>query len=93
MQPRYTTFVEAAFAISNDYERGLIDDLSDFDIWCQAMADGIASKKVDLNAIQIKIEIPKVIQKAYNALLNGIMAKIDEYPFVPTDEGCEATPP
>lgn len=91
MQPRVTSFMKAAFAISDDYQRGLIKDLSSFDSWCQAMADSIAAKKVDLKAAQISIKLPEVLKKSLTAVANGVLAKIDSYPTVTTKKSCETS--
>ncbi len=93
LEPKYSAFLRAALAISDDYERGLIKSLSGFDLWCQSIATEIASKKVDLASSQTEIELPLVLQKSFNALLKGVIATIEKYPSVSTIEGCKVANP
>ncbi len=93
MQPEYASFLEAAFTLSDDYERGLIKDLSSFDLWCQSMADAIAAKKVALNTKKTGTDTPLVLRKAFNALLRGVMAKFDTDYSGPTRSHSEAAKP
>ncbi|MBW1677419.1 MAG: adenosylcobinamide amidohydrolase, partial [Deltaproteobacteria bacterium] len=77
LQPRYASFVESSFAISDDYENGLIGDLSGYELLCQKVAEEIAGKKITNLKDLIKPEkVPPVLHIAINALLNGIYYRI-----------------
>ena len=66
-------FIKSALALSDDYEKGLLDNLSAYDLQCKIVAEKIASKNItglkDLVGID---DIPVVLKSALNALLNGI---------------------
>ncbi len=74
LEPRYSSFMAAAMAISDDYERGLVTDLTGFDLWCQTMADTLAGRPVDQSAAlrACKIcDLPLVIRKALAVFLSA----------------------
>ncbi len=74
LDPVYSSFVEAALSISDDYERNLVKDLTSFDGWCVWLAEQLAGKEVD----QIIIEdesLPVVLRKAFGALISGLEAQ------------------
>ena len=77
LQPEYASFVASSFAISDDYERGLITDLDAHELLCKRVADKIAGQRivemVDLVALD---NIPSVLNMTLNAILNGIYFKI-----------------
>ena len=77
LQPEYASFVASSFAISDDYERGLITDLSAHKLLCKRVADKIASKRIDgmVNLVALD-NIPPVLKMTLNAILNGIYFKI-----------------
>ena len=71
LEPVYANFIAAAMAISDDYERGLIDDLEFFAQWCSNIAAAVAGKEVDV--VQDRIDnLPKVMDMAYSALITGL---------------------
>ncbi len=73
LQPRYASFVESSFAISDDYERGLIADLSIYELWCKNVAEEIAGEKIpNLKDVTETENMPPVLRMTVNALLNGI---------------------
>ena len=73
LDPRYAGFIEASFAISDSYERGLICDLSGYELWCNNVAAEIAGKKIaQLSGIVETDHKPVVLRMALNALLNGL---------------------
>ncbi len=73
LDPRYAGFIEASFAISDSYERGLICDLSGYELWCNNMAEEIAGEKItQLSCIVETDHKPVVLRMALNALLNGL---------------------
>ncbi|MFH0783038.1 MAG: helical backbone metal receptor [Pseudomonadota bacterium] len=57
------SFMQAALAISDEYERGLVTDLSAFDTWCQVMADSLVGTSTTLPVLS-DTKTPKVIGKA-----------------------------
>jgi len=73
LDPLYSGFIESALALSDDYEKGLLDNLSAYNIQCKGVAEKIAANKIaelkDLVGID---DIPVVLKSALNALLNGI---------------------
>ncbi len=73
LQPRYAGFIELSFAISDDYEKGLVNDLDFFELWCSDMAEEIAGEKIEqmINLIADK-DMPRVLRMALNSLLNGL---------------------
>jgi len=77
LQPEYASFVASSFAISDDYERGLITDLGAHKLLCKRVAEKIAGEKIgdmmDLVAIE---HIPPVLEMTLNAILNGIYFRI-----------------
>ncbi len=40
MNPEYGSFITSLMAISDDYERGLVEDLTSVDRWCEVVAGG-----------------------------------------------------
>jgi len=73
LNPLYSGFIKSALALSDDYEKGLLDNLSAYNIQCKGVAEKIAGNKIaelkDLIGID---DIPIVLKSALNALLNGI---------------------
>ena len=77
LNPRYAGFVEASFALSDDYERGLICDLSDYELWCRKVAEEIAGKEIeDMTDLIFPDHLPVVIKMSFNSILNGIYNKM-----------------
>lgn len=69
-------FMQAALAISDRYESGLITDLSAFNAWCQVMADGLSATPTHtptpLPEISIPgADLPLVISKALAVFASG----------------------
>jgi len=72
-EPRYASFMESAFALSDAYQRGLISELETYRFWCRQVAEEIAGKKITEWKDPLSSEdIPVVVRSAFNALLNGI---------------------
>ena len=77
LQPRYASFVESSFAISDDYESGLIADLSSYELSCKKVAGEIAGKEiVNMKEVTETEDMPLVLRMTVNALLNGIYYRI-----------------
>jgi ABC-type Fe3+-hydroxamate transport system substrate-binding protein/adenosylcobinamide amidohydrolase len=76
LEPKYASFIQASFALSDDYERGLVIDLSAYDLWCKRMAEEIAGKNIEVmkDVLQIK-NMPLVLHMALNTVFNGLYHK------------------
>ncbi|MBU4009815.1 MAG: adenosylcobinamide amidohydrolase, partial [Proteobacteria bacterium] len=75
-QPRYASFIKASFALSDDYEKGLINDLSSYELWCKQVEEEIAGHKITEDKDYLAgIDLPVVVDMALNSLLNGIHAR------------------
>jgi hypothetical protein len=69
LDPVYDNFLKSAMAVSDDYEKGLVSDLSAFDEWCRTIAARIGGSEVTrIEEIQGQ---PKVLAKALGALFSG----------------------
>jgi iron complex transport system substrate-binding protein len=70
---RYASFIESALALSDDYEKGLIKDLTCYNMWCKEIAGNIAGKRLDrLDDFVQEDNMPVVLKAALNAILNGV---------------------
>ena len=77
LQPRYASFVESSFAISDDYEKGLIADLSSHELSCKKVAEEIAGKEIaNMKEVTETEDMPLVLRMTVNTLLNGIYCRI-----------------
>ncbi|MFH2043551.1 MAG: adenosylcobinamide amidohydrolase [Pseudomonadota bacterium] len=73
LQPRYASFIKASFALSDDYEKGLINDLSSYELWCKQVEEEIAGHKITEDKDYLAgIDLPVVIDMALNSLISGI---------------------
>ena len=73
LDPLYSGFIKSALALSDDYQKGLLDNLSVYNIQCKRVAEKIANKKIaELKNLVGIDDIPVVLKSALNALLNGI---------------------
>jgi ABC-type Fe3+-hydroxamate transport system substrate-binding protein/adenosylcobinamide amidohydrolase len=75
MNPTYSGFLEAAMALNDAAEKGVINDLMLYESWCLDVATRIAGKKVDrLKPLTKTIDIPSgPLAMALHALLTGIL--------------------
>jgi len=70
---RYASFIESALVISDNYEKGLVKDLSTYHLWCHLMAEDIAGKKIDqMKELVSMDDMPVVLKMALDAVLNGV---------------------
>ena len=77
LDPEYAGFIETALAVSDDHKRGLITDLNSFAAWCDKTADAIAGGPIESQqAFTYARPLPPAIQMAFDALLNGIYARL-----------------
>ncbi|MFO7645849.1 MAG: adenosylcobinamide amidohydrolase [Desulfosarcina sp.] len=76
MEPEFAGFIEAALVVSDQYDRGLIADISAFEVWCDQMAAMIAGEPVfETETVSFSESLPPVLQMAFEALLKGIAAR------------------
>jgi len=72
LESKYAGFIQMAMTISDDYEKGLIKDLSAFEVFSKAIAMEIAQGHMETFRPLIKKELPETIKIGFNAILNGI---------------------
>jgi ABC-type Fe3+-hydroxamate transport system substrate-binding protein/adenosylcobinamide amidohydrolase len=72
LDPHYAAFVASALAVSDDAERGLIQDLTLFRAQCGLVAESLAGRPVEPLQDLVTAELPEPLALALNALLNGI---------------------
>jgi len=73
LDPRYASFIESALVLSDDYEKGLIKDLSAYRLWCKMIAGDIAGKKIEKMREFVGLDnMPVVLKMALTAVLNGV---------------------
>ncbi|MFO7749126.1 MAG: helical backbone metal receptor [Desulfobacteraceae bacterium] len=81
LDKRYQGFMETAFSVSDDFEKGLVKDLSAFETLAVTMARQISGKPVDsLKPLVKDPEVPRVLSTALNALFNGVYHRGIEQP-------------
>lgn len=77
LEPRYTAFMETAFALSDEYEKGLVRNLDLYEAFCRSVAGEIAGREVTkIEDLIMDDKIPPVLRKALNTLLTGEMEKM-----------------
>ena len=76
LNPLYAGFMESAFAVSKDYDAGLISDLLSFQEICRHTSEAISGRKSDtwIRFVPDGL-VSKPICIAFDALLNGLYAK------------------
>jgi iron complex transport system substrate-binding protein len=73
MSPRYAGFLKASLALTNDYQRGLVSDLSSYQGWCHSVAEEIAGRPIPQPRELVTMEgLPVPLKMSLNAILNGI---------------------
>jgi iron complex transport system substrate-binding protein len=77
LQPRYAGFIESSFAISDDYEKGLVNNLGAFELWCSDIAEEIAGEKIEnMTDFIADKDMPRVLRMALNSMLNGLCLRM-----------------
>jgi ABC-type Fe3+-hydroxamate transport system substrate-binding protein/adenosylcobinamide amidohydrolase len=73
LEKEYAAFIEAAMALSDEYEKGLVKDLSLFNLWCRTVANQIAGTDIGEipDYLSGRQEIPVVLRSALNAVIAG----------------------
>jgi len=78
LDSRYASFLESALALSDEYEKGLINDMTLFEDWCLAVAGDIAGVRIShIRELVTDENIPIVIQSALNAIFTGTLEKLN----------------
>ncbi len=73
LEPRFAGFLHMAFAVSDEYEKGFIKDLSPFNAACYQTAVEIAETPITAFKDLVAPEhLPRVLEMALNAVLNGV---------------------
>jgi iron complex transport system substrate-binding protein len=68
--------MEAALAVSDDYERGLVADLAPFQAWAGQMAERLAGGPIEsYDEIISPGDLPPVRHIGLNALANGVKVR------------------
>jgi len=76
LDPRYSGFIESALVLSDNHEKGLVKDLSTYELWCHLIAENIAGKKfAQMKELVSMDDMPVVLKLALNAVLNGVTLK------------------
>jgi adenosylcobinamide amidohydrolase/ABC-type Fe3+-hydroxamate transport system substrate-binding protein len=79
LEPRYSNFLEAALALSDEHEKGLLKDTSPFSLWCRQITEDIAGRPVKAEKELVVGEgIPVVLEMALEAILNGVYYTYNE---------------
>ncbi|MCP4672388.1 MAG: ABC transporter substrate-binding protein [Desulfobacula sp.] len=78
LNPKYAGFMEMALSLSDDYEKGLIKDISSFEKFADSIALEICDGNMEKTMIkQQSNNLPHVIKIALNAIFNGVYSKKD----------------
>ncbi|BBO67624.1 hypothetical protein DSCA_15540 [Desulfosarcina alkanivorans] len=78
MDPAIAGFIETAMAISDDYERGLVEDISGFAAWCDQTAETIAGGPIlNRQAFSYSRPLTPALKMAFDALLNGATVRLN----------------
>ncbi|MBW1897810.1 MAG: adenosylcobinamide amidohydrolase, partial [Deltaproteobacteria bacterium] len=73
LDPRYAGFIQSSLALSDDYEKGLVGDLTQYNDWAKSVAEEIAECEIDdIKEIALTENLPRVIGISLNAICNGI---------------------
>ncbi len=76
LDPAFAGFVETALAVNDDYEKGLLTDLTAFNRLALDICSQVAEKEMtQINNHITRDDLPIVIKTAFNALLTGIYQK------------------
>ncbi len=73
LDPQYAGFIESALAINDEYNKGLVKDLTSFSLWGKNIAEQIAGREIPkMKDIVVTDTLPPVLKIAFNSLLNGV---------------------
>jgi ABC-type Fe3+-hydroxamate transport system substrate-binding protein/adenosylcobinamide amidohydrolase len=78
MDPAVAGFIEAAMAISDAQQRGLITSLAGFAAWCDQTAAAVAGQPIlSRQAFSYSRSLPPALKMAFDALLNGAAVRLN----------------
>ena len=78
LDPRWAEFVLAGLALSDEYEKGLVRDLTVYENQCRLTAEAIAGGPIPSVADLLAVEdLPPVLAMTLNAVLNGARHRMD----------------
>lgn len=73
LDPRWADFVESAMVLSDDFGKGLFEDLTAHRMLCRQTAEAVAGRTiVDMQNFLDDQGLPVVLEMTLNALLNGV---------------------
>lgn len=76
LEPRYASFIESSLILSDDYEKGLLKDLTAYKRYCKIIAEEIAGNKIESMSDFIDMDnLPVVLEMALNAIINGVQQR------------------
>lgn len=77
LEPRYAGFLESALALSDEYEKGLIKDLTLFEQWCHSIAQDIAKKPIpEIRDLVGDNEMPYILKTALDSIFTGAVERL-----------------
>lgn len=77
LEPEHTSFLQSALALSDDYQKGLLTDLSSFRSWCLEISSDIAGQSVqDIQDCLKENNYPVILKMALNAILYGVKQQL-----------------
>ncbi|MCD6185295.1 MAG: adenosylcobinamide amidohydrolase, partial [Deltaproteobacteria bacterium] len=77
LNPKYSGFLKAALVISDDYEKGLLSDLTSYKLWAENISLEIAGREIEEYKKFIgDAGMPVVLKIAFNAVINGAFYRI-----------------
>ena len=76
LNPRYAGFMETALALSDAYERGQVQDLSEFADYCRVVAVELAGGPLpEWQTVSLAQKLPLPLKMATEAFINGLEAR------------------
>ncbi|MCG8563822.1 MAG: helical backbone metal receptor [Desulfobacterales bacterium] len=77
LQPEYAGFMSSALALSDAWQRGLVQDLTAFDQWCLTLAGEIGGETpAAIEELVVDENIPRVLRKALNTIMTGARLRV-----------------
>jgi adenosylcobinamide amidohydrolase/ABC-type Fe3+-hydroxamate transport system substrate-binding protein len=76
LEPQYASFVLGALAISDSRERGLMQDLSGFQLWCEAIRIRTGGAVASGKEMSSPSSLPPVLEMAFGAVLGSQSSRL-----------------
>ncbi|VEN74604.1 Adenosylcobinamide amidohydrolase [Candidatus Desulfarcum epimagneticum] len=76
LNPSHASFMASALGVSDDYEKGLIADLSSFERWAEDAARRIAGRPCEIKPFTAGQGLPKAVSTALDAIFSGAAARL-----------------